>query len=111
MIINTYDQLVAAGGGVAICYRAQGDHRSCESPRWRIMRVKGGREIVTDPRAHWMDYGAKAFYTYGQDRMGVLEVAKEWAAKHLKEPGPWVRNRMRDYVPERINKQFPIPKR
>ena len=110
-IINTHDQLVAAGGGVAIM-TARSSGRMPRACGWAVYRVNArGEQIVTNADAAWYEYKRKTFYwrLYG-DKAAALESAQEWIAEHLGEPGPWKRNAVRDYVPERIQKQFPIKK-
>lgn len=111
-IINTYDQLRANGGGVAICYQARGDSRSLTSPSFVILRLdKNGRELATDPKAAWYDHGHKFFLVHGRDeRAAKLAEAKEWVRNQYGEAGPWKRNRMGDYVPQHINDSFPLRK-
>ena len=107
-LINTHDQLVAAGGGVAIMPSyTQG--RGSARVGWGIYRVDAaGKQIVTDSEAPWYNYGRKVFYSRTRSHDESLEEAKAWVAERCNEPGPWHRNHMRDYVPERIAKQFPI---
>ena len=70
-----------------------------------------GREKVTDPKAHWADYGKKFFSSSGWgERKLVLETAIKWANETF-GPRDFVRNRMGDYVEREVNEKFPIPKR
>ena len=109
-IYNTHDQLVAAGGGIAITYQGYGGSRSMQYPAWHIYRVNAaGVKIVTDSKAHWMDYGQKRFSVDNRDDKKVkFEQAAQWVKDTYGEEGPWKRNRMGDMVPERIQTQFPI---
>lgn len=65
-IINTHEQLKAAGGGVAIqvCYSGI---RERYVYGWSVYRVgPDGKQIDTDPNAHWSDYGKKVFRGEGK---------------------------------------------
>jgi len=104
-IINTYDQLVAAGGGVAISYQPS-DRMAVAG--WRVFRVANGKIVATDPKAHFLDHGQKTFTCSRNDKAAQFTAAKAWVAATYGEHGPWKMNAMRDYVPERIQKQFPI---
>jgi hypothetical protein len=109
-LINTHDQLTAAGGGPAITsiYTPGRDPVFCG---WGVYRVnEHGKQVVTDAHAAWYNHGNKVFHTTRGDRMAALQAAKDWVANYLGEPGPWVRNRMRDYVPRHINERFPLVK-
>lgn len=114
-IINTYDQLRAAGGGVAISPSYTGA-RTEYFYGWAVWRVGAdGRQIVTDPKAHWADYGKKVFSTTqaggttpAERSRNALAAAKKWVAERGWYDGEWMRNRMRDYLPKDINKRFPI---
>ena len=114
-IINTYDQLRAAGGGVAIVPAYTGG-RTQYFCGWAIYRLSiAGKQLITDPSAHWQHYGKKVFSTLGaagttpsERRRNALETAKRWVAEQGWYDGEWARNRMRDYVPKAINKQFPL---
>lgn len=110
-IINTHDQLVAAGRGIALIYHTV-HPRDCSVRKWSVYAVMNGKVVRTKSDAPWYDYGQQTFLVgFGLTRMQVLEKAKQWVATNYAEDGPWVRNRMGDYVPKRINDQFPIPKR
>jgi len=116
-IINTHDQLMAAGGGIAIVPAYYGV-REVRIHGWRVYRIVRGKPVNTDTGGHWTDYGLKRFTASGahypnwhaRQRAALLQ-AQEWIAKTYGEKGPWARNRMGDYVPERINDEFPIPRR
>lgn len=117
-IINTYDQLRAAGGGVAIVPSYSGT-RTQYFYGWGILRVNDkGKQVITDPAAHWTDNGKKVFSasfgTEGDTRAersrNALAQAKQWVAEQGWYNGEWTRNRMRDYVPKEINKRFPLRK-
>lgn len=115
-IINTYDQLRAAGGGVAIVPSYSGT-RTKYFYGWGVMRVNGaGKQVITDTDAHWSDYGKKVFSasfgtegdTHAERSRNALIAAKKWIAEQGWYDGEWQRNRARDYVPKDINKRFPI---
>lgn len=115
-IINTYEQLVAAGGGIAITPARIGA-REQYIYGWNIYRVNAqGQKLVTDKNAAWYQHGKKwiappdGVHGHHKAQAAALELAKAWVAETYGELGPWKRNRMRDYVPERINKQFPLRK-
>jgi hypothetical protein len=110
-IINTHDQLTAAGGGVAItkAYTAGRESSSCG---WAVYRVnKDGNQVITDPQSHWSHHGKKVFFWMRPGKMVALNEAKAWILEKYGEAGPWKRNPRLDYVPERINKAFPLPKK
>lgn len=116
-IVNTHCQLTANGGGVAIM-PSYGGARTSHVNGWLIYRVGArGKQIPTDPDAHWSQYGRKWFSnrnhkgTFHQRQAAALEDAKRWIAEQGWYDGEWKRNRQRDYVPAEINKRFPIPKR
>lgn len=108
-LINTWDQLVAAGGGVGI-FTAHTEGRSSRACGWAVYRVGAdGKEIATAAGTPWYEHNRKTFYWSTQNpKLDALEEVKAWIAEHLGERGPWKRNARRDYVPERIAKQFPI---
>jgi len=115
-IVNTHDQLRAAGGGVAIVPTYTGT-RTQYPYGWGIYRMGAdGKQIVTDSKAHWADYGKKIFShnrhkgTPAECKRLSLEEAKRWVAEQGWYDGEWKRNRMRDYVPAEINKRFPLSK-
>jgi len=114
MVINTFDQLVAAGGGVAILfYRDSSRERVGRSARFSVMRInEKGQELVTDRDAHWTDYGKKVFRVgLGVTKPVALAAAQAWVLDTYKVAGPWVRNRMGDYVLASVNKAWPLPVR
>jgi len=112
---NTYDQLRHAGGGVAISLN-YGGTRQYYVYGYEVWRIgPKGEKIVTDPDASWFNYGKKVFRGEGDNfharQRDALAKAQAWVAEQGWYNGPWVRNRLRDYVPEEINKRFPIKKR
>ena len=116
-IHNTYDQLAAAGGGIAIMV-SWGGIRDKYVNGWQIYRLNAdGKQLVTDKDAAWYHCQRKWFSHMGypgtrhQKQAAELEEAKAWVAETYGEQGPWKRNRSRDYVPERINAAFQIPPR
>ena len=111
-VINTYQQLQAATTGVgaehqAIAITFSAAH-SVFGPRWQVVRIVRGRNVKTDHHASWHDYGRKTFL--GNKRSDASERAKAWVAGQYGEHGPWKRNRMGEWVPERINNRFPLRK-
>lgn len=116
MMINTHDQLVAAGGGVALCPNHVGI-RTTRIYGWHVYRVDAaGVKIVTDPKAAWYDYGRKVFYPpadlpFHERQRAALAEAQAWVKKQGWYAGEWSRNRMGDFVPADVQKRFPIQKR
>lgn len=115
-IVNTHEQLVAAGGGVAIT-RSYTHGRTVYFYGWAIYRVVNGKQVATNPKAAWYDYGKKVFSATGaggdtpaERSRNALEAAKQWVAEQGWYDGEWARNQSRDYVPKDINKRFPLRK-
>lgn len=114
-IINTHDQLVAAGGGVAIV-GAYGPGRDSGSDGVLVYRVVNGRAVVTDSDAVWYFYGRKHFsaaFAAGRTARAeaqaqAAKTAQTWVREQGWYAGIWVRNAMRDYVPEDVQRRFPI---
>ena len=112
-VLNTHGQLVAAGGGVAII-TSYGGTRDSFVDGWEIYVVEAnGKARPTDEDAAWYHYGRKhvSMRTVGnfhERRREALEKAKAWVAIQLGEDGPWSRNAIGDFVPSRVQKQFPI---
>lgn len=107
-IVNTWDQIIAAGGtGLAIFYLANTGRGSVRS-RWHVWRLVNGREVATHPGASWYDYGRKTFVLFGRTRKEALQEAIAWTEEQY-GPQDFVRNRMGDYVPRAINAAHPIP--
>ncbi len=116
-IVNTHQQLVAAGGGIAIVTH-RGGARSDYVAGWGVYRVgPDGKKIDTNPNAPWYDYGKKVFLnssfsgSFHERSRAALERAKQWITEQGWHKGNWKRNRMRDYVPAEIDLKFPIRKR
>jgi hypothetical protein len=113
--INTHDQLCLAGGGVAIT-SSYGGARTLYFNGWAIYRIANGKQVVTDPNAHWQDHGKRVFHTFAESgtpaerKRAALDAAKKWVAEQGWYDGKWARNRMHDYVPVHVNKQFPLRK-
>lgn len=106
-IFNTHEQLVATGGGIAITRNYTAGKRNKRNG-WRVIKVNAdGSQVPTNLDAAWYHYGQKAFMGKA---MESLQRAKDWCEKTYGEKGPWARNHSLDYVPARINKQFPIRK-
>lgn len=112
-IVNTYDQLTAAGGDVCAIVTAYLPGRGTSAYGWAIYRVVNGRSTASDSSAAWYDNGCKTFSwsVYGGDKKAAMAAAREFVKSLNGYDGPWTRNRMWDYVPTAINKRFPIPKR
>lgn len=108
MIINTHDQLVAAGGDrIAIYYLPE----SMGSAHWRVCRMIDGKEIKTDLKAHWFNYGNKAFVVWHPIRKNkdkTLAEAFAWVEATFGKK-EFVRNRLGEYVEREVNERFPIP--
>lgn len=121
-VLNTYDQLVAARGGVAICPAIGATSSRAEKQpytAWTIMRVVDGQIVETDKDAAWYWHGKKAFGFFHfeppnskpraqKGKSLALQAAQAWCSKTYGESGPWQRNAMGDYVPKRINIAHPI---
>lgn len=112
-LINTWDQLRAAGGDrVAISY-SNPEPRSCRVPCWRVWRMVDRREIKTDPKAAYYDNGAKSFIVHHPIRRYkavALAEAIAWANATY-GPRTFVRNRMGDMLEAEVNAKFPLPPR
>jgi hypothetical protein len=109
-VINTHDQLVAAGGGIAIttCYTPGRRRRKCGYAIYRLNEK--GQKMITDPDAAWYDNKMKTFNWAGNEKANVLAEAQAWVASVFSYTGQWVRNRHGDYVLKEINKRFPLRK-
>lgn len=107
-IINTYDQMQAAGGDrVAIAWQ-RADKWRCAG--WHVYRLVNGRQVKTDRDAAWYDNGQKFFLAWHPVREGkpkALAEAIEWANKTygVRE---FVRNKWGEYVEREVNERFPI---
>jgi hypothetical protein len=115
-IYNTHQQLVRAGGGVAIVL-SYGGIRDRYVDGWSIYRVNAaGKHVPTDPDVPWYHHGNKWISstslegTFAERQREALEIAKNWIAEQGWYSGEWRRNRARDYVPVEIDKRFPIRK-
>lgn len=112
-VVNTWEQLHAARTGTALCWHSKAP-RAVIGNYWSIMRVVDGRKIQTDPKGAWYYHGDKAFSGFGNKnpdlsrRLAGLEESKDFALETYGDAGPWVRNRMGDYVPKDINDKFPV---
>lgn len=116
-IFNTWDQLKAYGGDrIAIYYQPQGDSRSVRVPGWYVSRLLNGKEVATDPKAAWYDYGRKFFMCpigmgAREGKPIALKQAIAWAAKTYRlQEFEFVRNRQGSYVERQVNEKYPIPK-
>jgi hypothetical protein len=118
-IINTYDQLKAAGGGVAITVATSGGRDTYVSG-WYVTRVNEKGELTdTDPGCQqWYHHKSKHFscalpreQPFHVRRQLAFEQAAAWVHKTYGEAGPWQRNRQGDFLPQRIARKFPLEKR
>lgn len=118
-IINTHDQLSAAGGGVAIMV-SYGGIRDRYVDGWIVYRLSGsGKAIATNPKAAWYHDGHKWFSmgmlsaggSFHERRRKALESAVAWVKEQGWYDGEWKRNGMGDFVPVAVQKQFPIRRR
>jgi hypothetical protein len=108
-ICNTHDQLTLAKTGIAICWH--GKHgRSPIGNYWSVTRYLDGTRRVTDPKPPWWGNKEMLFDVFTKSKKETLTEAQAWVATTYGEVGPWARNRQGDYVPKRINKEFPIRK-
>lgn len=112
-IINTVDQLKAAGGGVAIV-RTLSQGRHPHVCGWSVCRMVRGKFVATDPKASWYHNGQKVFYNLGHEgtfherQQAVFREAVAWVAEQGWYTGDWKRNAVKDYVPADIQRRFPI---
>lgn len=112
-ITNTHDQLVATEGGIAIV-PAHTPSRTRSKCGWAVYRVDAeGRAYVTAHKdAAWYDYGRMSFCSDRTPGFAAdLVRAQRWIAAQYGEVGPWVRNRIGDYVPARVQKAAPLTPR
>jgi hypothetical protein len=110
--LNTWDQLVEAGGDqIAISYHPR-DSRGVQAAKYSVWRIKDGQALKTDPHAAWYDHHLKTFMCWSTDRSGkskALAQAMAWAdATYGKRD--WVRNRQGDYLARETNTKFPLRK-
>jgi hypothetical protein len=118
-LINTHDQLRAAGGGVAITV-AYSSGRETYVSGWHVYRLgPDGKQIVTEAKGHFWDHGCK-WFSLGMGRPGesfhekkrrALAEAQAWVREQGWYDGEWKRNAVGDVVPADIQKRFPIPRR
>jgi len=109
-VTNTWEQLHKSGGSVAIV-PAMMPGRQTRQCGWAVLRVNAdGKQLVTDKHAAWYDHYKKTFSDFGRTRAAALLAAQAWVKEKGWYDGPWVRNRARDYVPELVNRRFPIRK-
>ncbi len=115
--VNTHDQLVKWN-------REFGEKFVAISPRYTPGRTpsRNGWAVwspwkTLDPDAAWYDYGHMCFngFALGSSRKEgsalALIAAQTWAQSLSETKVIWVRNRMGDYIPEQVNKAFPLRKR
>jgi len=113
-VVNTHDQLIAMGGGVAIVV-SHGGARTDYVDGFLVYRVVGGRAVVTDPDTAWYHHGRKWFSNSAYRNEGHHKAqakaaldAQRWVREQGWYDGPWVRNGQRDWVPDEVNRLFPI---
>jgi hypothetical protein len=116
-IFNTHDQLVVAlraGHKAPFAIGKSSGPLSSSMNGWKVYHPA----LKTDPKAAWYDYGQKTFRLFGRSETDTAErkaaalfEAQQWVAQTYGYTGEWKRNRMGDYVPADIQKQWPIPKR
>lgn len=115
-LINTYDQLKAAvadgvipeNRAVAVSYHACARGRLGYGDCSKAMVFSPFFQV--NPKAHWRDQGAMTFIVMGRNWREYIETAKRWASKRFGIT-EWARNRMGDYVPAKVNRLYPLPKR
>ncbi len=111
-VINSWDQMVAAGGDRIAIYYNGPEARAISVARYQVVRLVNGYERQTDPMAAWYDYHKKTFvvdYPLREGKPIALAEAIAWVAETYGERD-FVRNRLGDYVEREINERFPIPK-
>lgn len=113
--VNTHDQLVRAGGGIAIIENYSGvQHTTIHG--YLIYKIDArGQVCATDKQAPWYHRNMKVFLPPAASHLSFKERqahafanAAAWVKQRYGEEGPWVRNRLRDYVPARIHKAYPL---
>lgn len=109
-VVNTWDQLVNSGGGIAIV-PARMPGRQSHQNGWAVFRVnEKGQQLVTDKKAAWFNHGKMTFSEFTTSRAAALLEAQAWIKERYGIDGPWVRNRQRDYVLATVNQQYPLRK-
>ena len=120
-LTNTHDQLVAAGGGIAIMHTAHTSAgRGGGLGGWHIYRVDGrGLQINTEFYGHWANHGQKFFglleHHRGESsahdaRAAALAEAIAWVAATYPAYARtvWVANRYRDRIPIEVKRAHPL---
>lgn len=109
-LINTHDQLTAAGGDrVAFIYQTQG-YRTMRVAGWHVAHVVNGAWKTTDARAAWYDRGLKFFdarHPIREGKKAALAEAIAWAEARY-GTRDYVPNRLGDYVEREVNARLPI---
>lgn len=111
-ITNTHDQLIAAGGGVAIIKSY--DPYTNRIDGWRLYRLDAnGKELHTGPYTLGYHHGRKWFLAdrrrpFHTRQQYAFECAARWVATQGWYGGAWKRNRMGDYVPADVQRRFPL---
>jgi hypothetical protein len=117
-LINTFDQLKAAGGGVALVV-SMGGSRDTYVDGWLVLRLNArGESLVTDKDAAWYHHKRKHFsmplgrdVPFAERRRLAFEEARAWVAEQGWYTGEWKRNAIGDFVPADVQKRFPIKRR
>lgn len=113
IIVNTWDQMVAAGGDqIGFFWSGTPANRSCDTSKWSVLRLVDGKERLTDKSAHFLDHGRKAFHAFPirERKAPALQEALVWAKNNFPQHAlkVYVRNRMGDMVEKSVNERFPI---
>ncbi len=117
-IVNTFEQMVAARqSGLPDVWIQLDTHmgtRSTFVTGWRVCQY--GVNLDPTVKRHWSDnHTGKCFRedalegTLKERRAACLGQAKRWAQERFGVT-EWKRNRQRDYVDARVDKQFPLRK-
>jgi hypothetical protein len=115
-VINTHDQLLAARSAglpdVAVCPRHCNGGRDSWRNGWKVYQP--GFNLGDETNRWDWDYGCKVFSegmgNWRESRELAFFQASSWTREQY-GIRKFVRNRMGDFVDERVNKQFPLPKR
>ena len=103
--VNTYDQLVKAGYGVAISPR----HIGIRETSVFGFEVWKATERGVERFKHEFDVDMSLPFHERQAK--ALTAAQKWCERVLGIKGPWARNHMGDVIPASIHKAFPLRRR